>query len=99
MEIYDPTGGSPVAGAEASAHVSDVDPNAVLSRKRLGVIENGNANADFVLERLADGLVGALGWDPEISWVRKPSASVGASSDDIERLARTCGLVLAGTAD
>jgi len=64
----------------------------------VGFVDNTKHNFD----RLADGIGRALGERFGVSRVvhaRKANASTGAAPDIIERLAKECDLVLAGSAD
>jgi hypothetical protein len=96
MRVLDPTGGKPDAGV-VSLSRSGQKPGSRVAR--LGIIENGNANAEFLLRRLGETVVSRPGWDSNIQWVHKVSAGTGVTDEDLTRLVTACDLVLAGTAD
>jgi hypothetical protein len=77
------------------------DSVGVLAGCRIGILENGKANARPFLERVAQRL--ALRTRAEIALVTGKGAdhnfSTAAAADVIELLARSSDVVLTGTAD
>ncbi|MDA8280082.1 MAG: hypothetical protein M0Z63_06625 [Actinomycetota bacterium] len=101
MRVMSPRGR---AGARGSGSASDLDQeiSRALSRSgrgKLAIIENGNANAEFVLRAIAEGVVDALGWEKEVLWIRKPSSGEGVDGKELGLVLNEASLVLAGTAD
>jgi len=88
---------SPIGELRAATAAIPALP-AALRGLTVGFLDNTKHNFD----RLADGIGRALGERFGVSRVvhaRKANASTGAAPDIIERLAKECDLVLAGSAD
>lgn len=90
IEILSPIG---VAELPRSA-VNRLDSTEAMT---IGVIENGNKNAEEILGFVARGLADAVGG--KVEWVKKLTSSSAAPDEVMARLAQQCQLILAGTAD
>jgi hypothetical protein len=101
MKVLEPFGRESATTHEMRA---DTPPSAAElgSRdrtRRLGIIENANANAAFLLGTIGAEVVAELGWESEIEWIRKPAAGQPADPLELAALLERCEVVLAGTAD
>ena len=92
LVVYDPTSG-PIGEETAMAPRRDSLKNGVV-----GVIDNGKANSDKVLNRIVSGL-GARFPLKDTVFIKKHSVSHAVRTDVARRLAETCDFVLAGIGD
>lgn len=101
MQVMSPRGRAGARGSGSGSHLGQ-DSSRVLSRSgrgKVAIIENGNANAEFVLRTIAEGVVDALGWEKDFLWIRKPSSGEGVDGNALGLVLNEVNLVLAGTAD
>lgn len=102
MKVYDPTGKAQINnGSTYNNSLNRITwPKAQSGQQpRIGIIENGNANAEFILGRIAELVTTQLNWDKETKWVKKPSSGQGIVESDLNSLLAECQIILAGTAD
>ena len=93
--IMDPTGRTSSRQPARVAAQADLKS---LAGKTLGLLDNGKAHSDHILERIARSLQDRYGAG-EIVRARKPSISRPASDDTMRDLNARCDLVLVGTGD
>lgn len=91
MKIHTPEGtiGRPSAGLAPSV--------AVLSGRRVGILDNTKPNAGLLLGRLAERLAHRTG--AEIGPVETKNAAIAAPDDVLQRLENGVQAVLTGSAD
>ena len=65
---------------------------------RVGILDNSKSNADHLLKLLLEGLQAQVPVASVVS-MRKPTASAGASSQVLDRLAQDADCVLTAMAD
>ncbi len=95
VTLYDPTAPRYEAvGHDAPAPLAPV----VFSGAVVGFIDNAKPNFHNLVDDLADLLTRDYGARQVITR-RKPSASVPATSEVVEELARTCDVVITGSGD
>ena len=93
--IMDPTGRTSSRNRAGVAKHAELKS---LAGKRLGLLDNGKAHSDHILERIARSLQDRYGAG-EIVRTRKPSISRPASDETMRELNAQCDLVLVGTGD
>lgn len=93
MKIYDPEG-------RADAELAPLlrAPAGGLAERRIALLDNGKAGADFLLSAIAEGLASRSGASV-VALRRKGSAATPCESDLLEQLVGEADLVLTGTAD
>lgn len=92
VKVWDPT----VAAVEATHALAPRPAN--LKGLRVGLLDNGKTNSDWLLADLAQWLAGAYGTVTGTAMV-KPSISSVAPAEQIAELVRTSDLVIAGVGD
>jgi len=94
--IMDPTGRTSVTRPGPVAGQLELKS---LANKTLGLLDNGKAHSDHILERIARSLQERYGAGEIVVQARKPSISRPASDETMQELNAKCDLVLVGSGD
>jgi hypothetical protein len=94
--IMDPTGRTSTAKPRRVVEQAELKS---LAGKTLGLLDNGKAHSDHILEGIARALQERFGAGEIVVRARKPSISRPASDETMQELNGKCDLVLVGSGD